>query len=286
MNAIVGNKFATLVTFVVVSIVVSGYFIGIQGPMTPEQGPMTREQGPMTREQGTQQLPVDPGIRPTNAAAGDDFVIPATHYAEIDAAGKGPNQGWSTSLATLHRLQDQMVVDEWQEKPIQISPAQKSFALAMRETIRSFNGAPPTVPHPVDQLTAESCIVCHGIGIRTETMRIPKMSHPYLANCTQCHVESNPTHMAAELFRNNSFVGLPAPSGGPRAFAEAPPMIPHSTWMRNECVSCHGPTGNFGIRSTHPWRKNCQQCHAPASKLDQVPIDSKPLFLPPPIIKK
>lgn len=271
MNAIAGTKLATIAIFVVVSIVVSGYFIGIQGPMMPEK---ESQRPPMPRESLS-----------STVGTGDGLVIPATHYSEISTVRKGPNQDWSTDVASLHRLQNQMAVEQWQEEPIQISPAQKSFALAMRETIRSFNGAPPTVPHPVDQLTAESCIACHGVGMRTESMRIPKMSHPYLANCTQCHVENNPRHMAAELFRNNSFVGLPAPSGGPRAFAEAPPMIPHSTWMRNECVSCHGPTGNFGIRSTHPWRKNCLQCHAPSSQLDQVPIPAKPQFLPPPTIK-
>ena len=266
MKDFADSKFATIAVFVVVSIVVTGFYVGLQSPMTGDDQP----QRPIVKSK-----PVPSDLN------GDDAVVPATHYAEIGAIRKISSQSGVTNLSALKRLQDQMAADEWQEEPIQISPAEKSFSLAMRETIRAFNGAPPTVPHPVDQMSSESCMACHGVGLRTASMRIPKMSHPYLANCTQCHVENNPTHMAAELFGDNTFVGLPAPSGGPRAFPEAPPMIPHSTWMRNECVSCHGPTGNFGIQSTHPWRKNCQQCHAPSSQLDQIPIDSQPLFLPP-----
>jgi len=32
--------------------------------------------------------------------------------------------------------------------------------------------------------------------------------------------------------------------------------------MRQDCTSCHGVTGLPGLRTPHPERFNCQQCHA------------------------
>ncbi|MBK6532709.1 MAG: hypothetical protein IPF99_24875 [Deltaproteobacteria bacterium] len=41
--------------------------------------------------------------------------------------------------------------------------------------------------------------------------------------------------------------------------------------MRGRCESCHGVLSQ-GIRSTHPWRESCTQCHAPSAALDQRPM--------------
>jgi hypothetical protein len=41
--------------------------------------------------------------------------------------------------------------------------------------------------------------------------------------------------------------------------------------MREACASCHGPSGKRGLRSTHPVRASCQQCHARSAALDQRP---------------
>ncbi|HRC56557.1 MAG TPA: hypothetical protein PKU97_11575, partial [Kofleriaceae bacterium] len=71
---------------------------------------------------------------------------------------------------------------------------------------------------------------------------------------------------------DSAFVGLPAPGRGERAWPGAPPTIPHTTWMRERCDSCHGVWGASGLRSTHPWRQSCTQCHAPAAALDQRPV--------------
>jgi nitrate reductase (cytochrome), electron transfer subunit len=54
-----------------------------------------------------------------------------------------------------------------------------------------------------------------------------------------------------------------------RAFDGAPPTIPHSTLMRTDCLSCHGPQGLYGLRTPHPERQSCLQCHAPGAHLDQ-----------------
>jgi len=39
--------------------------------------------------------------------------------------------------------------------------------------------------------------------------------------------------------------------------------------MREDCMSCHGPQGLFGLRTPHPDRPSCLQCHVPNAELDQ-----------------
>ena len=269
MTSETGQKLVYVACFAVISIAISGYFIGLQSPMNPA-------------DKSTNNAPNFPndtdGIKGASHA-GNNGAVPASSYADMRQVTRQSMTKYQTSLTELQRNFDPF-------ETITISPEQKIFALALRERNRAFNGAPPTIPHAIDQMSAESCMVCHGEGVQSETLRISKMSHEYLANCTQCHVENNPTHMAASLFRENSFVGLPAPTGGSRAFEGAPPTIPHSTWMRVDCMSCHGFAGQHGIRTTHPWRTNCQQCHAPSSTLEQVQLDSQPNFLPPPKINQ
>ena len=216
------------------------------------------------------------------AKNGDKSVLPSTSYDQIGQAIRENRtpilQDVTQLLSAASHVQPPA---DPEDSPITITNQQKLFALAIRESNRAFNGAPPTVPHPIDQFSNQSCMVCHGVGLSLESLRIPKMSHQYLENCTQCHVEAMSRDLPEREFSGTTFVGLPAPTGGPRAFPNAPPQIPHSTWMRSSCMSCHGPTGQFGIRTTHPWRSNCQQCHAPSSLLDQIQLDSQPNFLPP-----
>ena len=81
----------------------------------------------------------------------------------------------------------------------------------------------------------------------------------------------------------NGFDGVAAPTEGARAWLGAPPVVPHTTWMRNDCLACHGPNGWPGMETTHPWRQNCLQCHAPSSALDLNPSTLTAVeFLPPP----
>jgi nitrate reductase (cytochrome), electron transfer subunit len=103
----------------------------------------------------------------------------------------------------------------------------------------------------------------------------PKISHAHYTSCTQCHVPSVgsqiPTDEIAlrEPIAVNQFVGLIAPLQGSRAWPTAPPTTPHPTLMRSDCMSCHGPQGMFGLRTPHPDRQACVQCHAPNAGLDQ-----------------
>jgi len=253
------SNVTTLIAMIVVSLAVAGYFTGLQSPMNPSR-------------LSARPLRVKHDEHAMGLASG---VAAATGYADMAEllSGDAP----STSLTRLKSEFDPLA-------EVQIEVGEKLAALARREQNRAFNGAPPTIPHAIEQRSSASCVACHTEGFKTASLRIPRMSHGYLANCTQCHIESNPDFMPAVVFRENSFAGLPAPQAGPRAFAGAPPQIPHSTLMRSDCMSCHGYAGLQGLRTTHPWRHSCQQCHAPSAALDQTLLAVEPQFLPGPRI--
>lgn len=251
----------TLLAFVVTSIAIAGYFTGLQAPMKVTANKSRPDHHPRTAS-------------PRTAEVG---VVPATHYSEMASmtVARRPR----TQLTILRSLVDPLA-------EIQIDPNEKLAALQQRELNRAYNGAPPTIPHAIDQQSDASCVACHKEGALTKSLRIPRMSHAFLTNCTQCHVESNPGHMPAAVFRDNEFAGLPAPTAGPRAFIGVPPQVPHSTWMRSDCMSCHGYKGQRGIRTTHPWRSSCQQCHTPSATMEQTLLTAEPRFLPGPNIRE
>jgi cytochrome c-type protein NapB len=247
-----------LVAAIVISLAIVGYFTGLQSPMNPS---MTADAQPEFGPAGR------------FGSDGDSLVVPATAYRDMSSIAKRSDSG--SILRELKSNADPLT-------EIRIEPGAKLVALAAREKNRAFNGAPPTIPHPIEEQSAAACIACHQAGAQTATLRIPRMSHQLLTNCTQCHVASTPSFMVAADTVENDFVGLKAPQEGPRAYAGAPPQIPHSTWMRSDCMSCHGYTGLLGLRTTHPWRQNCQQCHAPSAMLEQSLIAAEPRFLAPP----
>jgi len=253
---------AILTAFVVTSVAVAGYFTGLQAPMkitAADSDSVSLKQTAVSRH------------------SPEKGVILATHYSEMTATRRTDRSG--SQLSTLKSALESLA-------EIRISPEEKVIALQQRAQNRAFNGAPPTVPHAIDHQSDASCVACHQSGAVTASLRIPRMSHTFLANCTQCHVESQPRHLPAVVFRENLFAGLPAPAAGPRAFPGAPPQIPHTTWMRSNCMSCHGYAGRHGIRTTHPWRSNCLQCHTPSAAMEQTLMTAEPNFLPGPQIRK
>jgi hypothetical protein len=65
----------------------------------------------------------------------------------------------------------------------------------------------------------------------------------------------------------SDFQGLPQDlrSGG-RLHNFAPPTIPHKMLMRENCLACHsGPAAREEIRTSHPERERCRQCHVPVT---------------------
>jgi cytochrome c-type protein NapB len=162
--------------------------------------------------------------------------------------------------------------------PVEQTSDDKARTLEARARRRAYDGAPPTVPHATMQMGVADCLACHEKGARVAGRVAPRPSHERHEACQQCHVsELDPGPGAVPIEPPpNTFVGLASPREGERAWPGAPPTIPHSTLMRSRCDACHGVSGRLGIRSTHPWRESCTQCHAPSATLDQLPTAKGP----------
>ncbi|MEQ9408852.1 MAG: nitrate reductase cytochrome c-type subunit [Fuerstiella sp.] len=209
--------------------------------------------------------PITPIATRARGAGDRNDVRAAAPYAAMPETDFSPNAGWSSQLQNLKyerpsRLQAVNRTDDM-----------KLAAIADRAKNRAYDGAPPVIPHRVEQQTAASCLVCHGEGLKLGDRIATRISHAHFTSCTQCHVEAEssgpfPVPEATE----NTFVGLYRAGPGSRALAGAPPTIPHTTWLREDCMSCHGTIAREGLRTTHPWFTNCTQCHAPSAELDQT----------------
>ncbi|PKH51554.1 cytochrome C [Tenacibaculum sp. Bg11-29] len=134
---------------------------------------------------------------------------------------------------------------------------------------RAYHGAPPSIPHPVNEhqsLGANDCLKCHENGGFVEKYKAytPVTPHPELVNCRQCHV----TQKSKTLFKAGNFAKVHAPKvGNNNALITSPPVIPHQTQLRENCLACHaGPSAPKEIRVSHPERVNCRQCHVPNTK--------------------
>lgn len=136
---------------------------------------------------------------------------------------------------------------------------------AARASRRAYEGAPPVMPH---QRFPSPCLACHGER-RVEVAGLglaPPSPHGQTpgmaaARCDQCHV----ARTADGLYRRTRFAGLDPGWSGPahRLYPGAPPVVPHRILMREDCLACHaGPAARPEIRTTHPERVRCLQCHA------------------------
>jgi nitrate reductase (cytochrome), electron transfer subunit len=195
---------------------------------------------------------------------------PARSYAELTTRPwrSGITAGWAVDGIALDRDFQAL------ESPAEREPmALREQAITTRALLRAYPGAPPVIPHPVSEATAPGCLACHATGVRLGTLVGPALPHEPYASCMQCHVPAvaplgpeEPAHATAYASR---FEPLIAPREGQRAWQGAPPTIPHSTSMRSNCRACHGPGGRAGLRSTHPQRASCLQCHALDAARDQ-----------------
>ena len=203
----------------------------------------------------------------------------APRYTEIQRGLWGANAQWNTELTDQLRGGRTAADLAALFGSTPASPDERAAALEARSAGRAYSGAPPVVPHSIDQTGVEACLACHESGFRVGDVSVPPMSHGPLANCTQCHVESSGAPPRRADFRgqaaslaDSGFSGLPEPGAGSRAWPGAPPTIPHTTWMRESCNSCHGELASAGLRASHPWRRSCTQCHAPSAALDRSPV--------------
>lgn len=166
-----------------------------------------------------------------------------------------------------------VVVSEERANPAAVPDKFASRVRTMEERalLRAFEGAPPVIPHTTADMNIQTCRACHADGLQAGDKVARMVSHTYLPNCVQCHVEGEGKFLDGEWAALNAFVGLrPSGYGGTRAWAGAPPVMPHATFMRTNCVSCHGEHGYDGWRPDHLNRSNCVQCHAPAAEFDQL----------------
>ncbi|ANW95033.1 cytochrome C [Wenyingzhuangia fucanilytica] len=132
---------------------------------------------------------------------------------------------------------------------------------------RAYHNAPPYIPHPVASgersMGGKNCLQCHQDGGYVDKFKAyaPVTPHPEKVNCRQCHVEQKTN----TLFKGSNFIKIPAPNVGKGAnnyLPGSPPAIPHQLQMRENCLACHaGPSAPKEIRTTHPERINCRQCH-------------------------
>ncbi|MCP3915779.1 MAG: hypothetical protein GY711_09505 [bacterium] len=138
--------------------------------------------------------------------------------------------------------------------------AARAASLAARATRRAFEGAPPVMPHSaLFGDGSKECVDCHTNGMRLGERVAHPMSHPPLANCTQCHIESRHRDFPPPRPVESGFRGRAAPA--PPPVGAGPPVIPHQVLMRGRCLSCHGEFGYPGLRTSHPERAACVQCH-------------------------
>lgn len=196
----------------------------------------------------------------------------ALPYARMADHALRPNRDWKSRLPDLARPAATL-------RAVLPTPEQEEWLRRQRASRRQYDGAPPVAPHPVNQLTPAACLECHGRPTNISGIAVPQMSHAYYQNCLQCHAPAGgptSTWRGRELSpaEGNLFQGKPAPGHGRRAYIGAPPVVPHTTWMRQNCIACHGPGGTAAFRTSHPERQNCLQCHATDSNSEQRP----PLF--------
>jgi cytochrome c-type protein NapB len=154
--------------------------------------------------------------------------------------------------------------------------------------LRAYPGAPPRIPHALTPLEFRTgtCTACHEHGgySRRFAAYVPVTPHAERGTCLQCHVGDGAVPVVA---RPNSDPNRRCPQchgsgGSPRADAElgldwqttlwpklarraperTPPPIPHDLQSRGNCLPCHaGPAAVAEIRTGHPERVDCRQCH-------------------------
>ena len=202
-----------------------------------------------------------PSRRAPDVAVVGENLTPGQNYGDLRARRFGPSSAVSSDLSKLHVLLPGL------KDEVLLSEELRRQAVELRAKNRAYDGAPPLVPHEVDEQSAESCLACHAGGVKVKDRTASVMSHASMPNCLQCHASTASRWDTEEQALANSFSGLLSSGAGGRAWEGAPPTIPHGVWMREDCSSCHGVAGRSGLRTSHPERKNCQQCHASIHEL-------------------
>jgi nitrate reductase (cytochrome), electron transfer subunit len=177
----------------------------------------------------------------------------------------------------------------------------RARTLASFRQLRAYPGAPPRVPHPLspEEFRSMSCNTCHESGGYSARFGAytPVTPHPEFRNCLQCHAADDGSvgvAMQGRLFSGEAPDTRPQRASAPdfaalvwktsewpginrRAMNGSPPAIPHTLEMRGNCLACHaGPSAVAEIRTSHPERANCRQCHVPATYEVEEEVFTRP----------
>lgn len=144
---------------------------------------------------------------------------------------------------------------------ILLSTASLARDKAMFKQRRSYDGAPPIIPH-VGHVGVKklSCLSCHKHGgyVPKFSSFAPITPHPEWANCVQCHVPQK----TMTVFKENQFIKWQNAKKIPKkSLNSSPPVIPHKSYQSQNCLSCHANNKASVKPTTHPERLNCIQCH-------------------------
>lgn len=169
-------------------------------------------------------------------------------------------------------------------------PGAHPRTLEIYRRVRAFPGAPPRIPHAVTarEFREIRCNACHARGGYAPRFGAytPVTPHPEWSDCLQCHVSDamtvglEPPAMVDDAVCNQCHVDPDQPPPSlvsvdwrprewpeldQRAMPEGPPAIPHELHLRGNCLACHaGPGAVAEIRTDHPERADCLQCHVVA----------------------
>jgi len=164
-------------------------------------------------------------------------------------------------------------------------------SLDMYRRLRPYPGAPPRISHGLtDQEYRDAgCNVCHlrGGWVARFGTYAPVTPHAEYSSCLQCHLPQDalvgralpatgaPTacpqchvdpDLAPEQFVATDWNSATWPEIGLKALSESPNQIPHDFQTRSNCLACHsGPGAVIELRTDHPERVNCRQCHVRAA---------------------
>ncbi|MDH3272333.1 MAG: hypothetical protein OEN56_13420 [Gemmatimonadota bacterium] len=168
--------------------------------------------------------------------------------------------------------------------------------------LRAYPGAPPRVPHGLtdEEYRRGTCNLCHERGgwVARFGTYAPVTPHPQYGACLQCHaardelvgvaLPSGPADVVCAqchvdpdaqpgLFVASDWRGAAWAETDLRAMPESPHRIPHRIEGRGNCLACHaGPAAIAEIRTDHPERVNCRQCHVPTGDASGLPMPPMP----------
>ena len=167
--------------------------------------------------------------------------------------------------------------------------------LATYRSLRAYPGAPPRIPHGLtpEEFQTGGCNTCHERGGYSQRFGayVPITPHPEMGACLQCHVGDGALMAIALPTTDPSARCRQCHNPGDGRWTEAtidwqtiawpqvardapegqPPPIPHTLEFRGNCLACHaGPAGVLELRTTHPERASCRQCHLTAEATSAV----------------